>query len=185
MRKVISGLFISLDAVVEAPDQWQFDLFDADMGAAMSAVLDAEDTMLLGRRTYEAWVNYWPNSSDEPFASHINHIPKYVFSNSLDQVSWGQFDNVTLVQGDPAPAIQRLKQQAGKNIGVAGSPSLVRSLLFAGLLDELILAIHPVIVGRGQRLFRDGDDLTRLNLVASQVTASGIAILTYQPRGQT
>lgn len=178
MRKVISGLFISLDGVTESPDQWQFDHFDAEMGAAMGSHIANEDTILLGRVTYEEWAPYWPTATDEPYASHINTTPKYVFSTTLDQVEW---QNSTLVKGSLAEAIARLKQQPGKNIGVAGSPTLARSLLKHDLLDELILMVHPVIVGHGKRLFMDGSDLKRLKLVHSQITSTGVAILTYHP----
>ncbi len=180
MRKVISGLFISLDGVTEAPDQWQFDVFDADMGQAMAEHLAQEDTILLGRRTYQEWADYWPTSTDEPYASHINNTPKYVVSDTLDRVDW---QNSTLVKGgDLAGEIARLKQQPGKNIGVAGSPTLVESLLQQGLLDQLILMFHPVVVGHGKRLFKDGRDLKRMRLVESKTTGSGVAFLTYEPR---
>ena len=178
MRKVISGLFISLDGVVESPDKWQFDNFDAEMAAGMEAHLATEDTILLGRVTYQEWAPYWPTSTDEPFASFINNTPKYVFSTTLGKVEW---KNSTLVKGSLAGEIARLKQQPGKNIGVAGSPTLVRSLLQNNLLDELTLMIHPVVVGRGKRLFKDGSELKRLKLVSSQITSTGVAILTYQP----
>ena len=178
MRKVVSGLFISLDGVVEAPDQWQFDVFDQDMGAAMQAHIDAEDTILLGRRTYEEWAPYWPTSKDEPYASHINNTPKYVFSTTLKDVNW---QNSTLVKEPLVDAVNRLKQQPGGNIGVSGSPTLVRSLLNENLLDELILMIHPVIAGRGKRLFPDSGALKRMRLVDSMITGSGVAFLTYHP----
>lgn len=182
MRKVISGLFISLDGVTESPDQWQFDNFDEDMMAALSAHIAAEDAILLGRVTYEEWAPYWPTSTDEPYASHINNTPKYVVSTTLEQVGWGDYDTVKLVKGDPAQEIARLKAQPGRNIGVSGSPTLVRSLLQADLLDELTLMVHPVLAGRGKRLFQDGGDLKRLQLVASKTTRTGVALLTYQPR---
>jgi dihydrofolate reductase len=178
MRKVVSGLFISLDGVVESPEKWQFDNFDADMGAALEAHITAEDTILLGRVTYQDWAPYWPTSADEPYASHINNTPKYVFSTTLDKVEW---KNSTLVKGSLADEIARLKKLPGKNIGVAGSPTLVRSLLQQNLLDELTLMFHPVIVGKGNRLFKDGSDLKRLKLVASQITSTGVSILTFQP----
>jgi dihydrofolate reductase len=179
MRKVASGLFISLDGVVESPDQWQFDVFDADMGAAMSSWIADEDTILLGRVTYQEWAPYWPTSKDEPYASHINNTPKYVFSTTLDQVDW---QNSTLVKGSLSETIAGLKKQAGKTIGVAGSPTLVRSLISEDLLDELTLMIHPVVVGKGKRLFREGDDLRRLKLVDTKITGSGVAFLTYHRR---
>ncbi len=178
MRKVVSGLFISLDGVVESPDQWQFDTFDEDMAAGMQAVLDRQDAMLLGRVTYEAWAPYWPTSKDEPFATWINSTPKYVVSKTLERVDW---QNSTLVNGNLAQTVNALKQQPGKDIGVGGSPTLVHSLLAQDLLDELILMIHPVVVGQGKRLFKDGDGLRRLKLTGSQTTRTGVIIATYQP----
>jgi dihydrofolate reductase len=181
MRKVVAGLFISLDGVTESPDKWQFEHFDEDMMAAMGSHIASEDTLILGRVTYQEWAPYWPTSTDEPYASHINNAPKYVVSTTLDKVEWGKWDNATLIRGNLAEEIARLKQQPGKNIGVAGSPTLVRSLLQNDLLDELTLMIHPVVVGRGKRLFKDGDALKRLKLVDSKTTRTGVSILTYQP----
>ena len=179
MRQVVSGLFISVDGVTESPDQWQFDVFNEEMGEAMQAHLDAEDAMLLGRVTYQEWASYWPTSTDEPYASHINGIPKYVVSRTLSpaDITW---QNAQLVQGDLKEAIAELKRQPGKNIGVAGSPTLVRSLLQDDLLDELTLMIHPVVVGHGKRLFEGGEPLKRLRLAESKTTSTGVAILTYR-----
>jgi dihydrofolate reductase len=182
MRKVIAGLFISVDGVTESPDKWQFEHFDTEMMAALGSHIAAEDTILLGRVTYQEWAPYWPTSTDEPYASHINNTPKYVVSTTLDKVEWGKWDNVTLIKGNLAEAISNLKQQPGKNIGVSGSPTLVRSLLQSNLLDELTLMVHPVVVNSGKRLFRDGGDLKRLKLVDNKTTSTGVAILTYQPR---
>jgi len=181
MRKVVSGLFMTVDGVTESPNEWQFDAFDADMGAAMSAHIEAEDAILLGRVTYEQWASYWPTSTDEPYASHINNTPKYVVSTTLDTVEWGTYDNISLVKGSLPETIAKLKQQPGKNIGVAGSPTLVRSMLQAGLIDELTLMIHPVVAGSGKRLFDDTDALKRMKLIDSTTTKSGVAVLTYQP----
>lgn len=181
MRKVAAWLFISLDGVVESPDKWQFDLFDADMGASVDALSAEEDTILFGRVTYQAFASFWPTAPDEPFASHINNTPKYVVSTTLDDVEWGQWDKPTLIKRNVAKEINKLKQQPGKTIGVSGSPTLVRSLLQDDLLDELTLMIHPVIVGSGKRLFTDGGDLKKLQLVDSKVTSTGVVILTYQP----
>ena len=181
MRKVVSGLFISLDGVVESPDQWQFDNFDEDMLAEMGSVIATQDTVLLGRVTYQDWASYWPTATDEPYASFINNTPKYVASTTLDKVEWGNRDNVKLIKGNLAQEIAKLKQQPGKDIGVSGSPTLVRTLLQSDLLDELQLQVHPVVAGRGKRLFQDGDELKRLKLVNSKMTRTGVAILTYQP----
>jgi dihydrofolate reductase len=177
MRKVVAGLFISLDGVTESPDQWQFE-FDEDMADAMTSLTAAQDAILLGRVTYEEWASYWPTATDEPFASFLNTTPKYVVSTTLDTVDW---QNSTLIKGNLAQAITRLKQQPGKNIGVAGSPTLVESLLQDDLLDELQLWVHPVVAGRGKRLFKHGRALKRLKLIDSKTTRTGVVILTYQP----
>jgi len=181
MRKVNAGLFITLDGVTESPDKWQFDNFDDDMMAALEAHIDAEDTILLGRVTYQDWTPFWPTSTDQPYASHINNTPKYVVSTTLDTVEWGTWGNISLLKGNLAEAIAKLKQQPGRNIGVSGSPTLVRSMLQADLLDELTLMIHPVVVGSGKRLFGEGDGLKRLKLVDTKTTKSGVSVLTYQP----
>jgi dihydrofolate reductase len=181
MRKVTAWLFISLDGVVESPDKWQFDYFNDEMGAEIGSQTAAEDAMLLGRVTYQDWAPFWPTSTDEPYASHINNIPKYVFSTTLDKVEWGKWNQPTLIKGKLAEEIAKLKQQPGKNIGVGGSPTLVRSLLKDNLLDELKLMIHPVIVGGGKHLFKNGSDLKKLQLADSKTTSTGVVILTYQP----
>lgn len=179
MRKVIASLFISLDGVAEAPDQWQF-AFDDEMGAAMSRTLDELDTVLLGRVTYTEWAGYWPTSTDEPFASWINRTPKYVASTTLDSVD--EWQNSTLIKGPVADFVTELRGRDGGAIGTAGSPSLVRSLLGQGLVDELTLLIHPVVAGGGRkRLFADDAALTKLELVESQPTSSGVLIATYRP----
>ena len=153
MRKVVAGLFITLDGVVEAPVKWQ-EHFDEDMEQALVEQLASQDAVLLGRVTYQEWAPYWPTATDEPFAGFINSTPKYVFSSTLESVE--AWKNSILIKGDLAQAIAQLKQLPGKNIGTAGSPSLVSSLLEQDLLDELILLIHPVVAGKGKRLFQDG-----------------------------
>ena len=164
------------------PGEWQLpDDFDEAMIADLEAQTAAEDAMLMGRVTYEEWEPYWPTSTDEPYASHINNIPKYVVSTTLDKVKWGEWEKPTLIKDDLATEIGKLKQQSGKNIGVGGSPTLVGSLLQEDLLDELKLMIHPVVVGKGKRLFTEGVDLKRMQLVDSKVTSTGIVIVTYQP----
>jgi dihydrofolate reductase len=122
----------------------------------------------------------WPASTDQPYASHINNMPKYVVSTTLDEVEWGKWEKPTLIKANLAKEINKLKQQPGKNIGVGGSPALVRSLLQEGLLNELKLMIHPVVVGKGKRLFTEDLDGKRLKPVASKVTGTGVVIVTYQ-----
>ncbi len=179
MRKVVAGLFMTLDGVVESPENWQ-EHFDEDMGEAMMEQIASQDAVLLGRVTYQEWASYWPTATDEPFASFINSTPKYVFSTTLDSVE--EWKNSTLIKGDLAQEIAKLKHLPGKNIGTAGSPTLVHSLLEQGLLDELILLVHPVVAGSGKRLFKEGDSLKRLHLLSSKMTRTGTVILTYQPR---
>lgn len=179
MRKVTSWLFISLDGITESPHEWQFDVFDDAMSKVVDDAMAETDTVLLGRVTYQEWADYWVTSTDEPFATYINSIPKYVFSTTLNQVAW---QNSTLVKGDLAETIHHLKQQPGKTITVNGSPGLVQSMLQNNLLDELTLLIHPVIAGKGKGLFNSAHELKQLKLVDSLITTTGVAILTYQPR---
>jgi dihydrofolate reductase len=179
MRKLTAGLFSSIDGVVEAPDQWQ-PAFDDEMGAALGRILDGQDAVLLGRTTFEEWAGYWPNSDDEPFASFINGTQKYVASTTLDTVD--QWPNSTLVTGSVTDFVADLKRQDGGTIGTAGSPTLVRSLVEAGLVDELILMISPVVAGKGlRRLFPDTATPATFELVEAQGTSTGTIIATYRP----
>ncbi|MGP3970372.1 dihydrofolate reductase family protein [Streptomyces sp. 6N223] len=182
MRKVISGLFISLDGVVESPDQWQH-AFDEEMGASLAGTMETCDAVLLGRVTYSEWAGYWPtvtSGEDAGFANWINNAPKYVASTTLDSVdAWA---NSTLLKGDLAAAIGEIKAGEGGNISVAGSPTLVRSLLERDLLDQLDLFIHPVVAGGGRRkLFADDAALKNLDLISAQPTSSGTVIASYRP----
>lgn len=180
MRKLTSGLFISMDGVVESPHLWQFDVFDEDMGDAMTKMMADIDTVLLGRVTYDDWASYWPNAtSDGDYADFINNTPKYVASTTLKRLDW---QNSILIEGDVVAAVADLKAGSGGTIGIQGSPTLVRNLVAADLIDELTLIIHPVIVGEGKRLFPGGETLKRMRLVESRISGSGVALLTYSPR---
>jgi dihydrofolate reductase len=179
MRKVVAGLFSSIDGVVEAPNEWQTS-FDDEMGAALSRMLDEQDTVLLGRVTFAEWAEYWPTSTDEPFASWINGTPKYVASSTLDSVD--QWSNSMLIKGSVADFVAELRQQDGGTIGTAGSPTLVRSLIDQALVDELTLMISPVVAGGGRkRLFPDDAALTKFELVDARPTSSGAVMATYRP----
>jgi dihydrofolate reductase len=179
MRKVYAGLFSSLDGVVEAPNEWQPG-FDEEMGAALSRMLDGQDAVLMGRVTFTEFAGYWPTSDDEPFASWINSTQKYVASTTLDSV--GQWPNSTLIKGPVAGFVAELRERDGGTIGVTGSPSLVRSLIEEGLLDELTLMISPVVAGGGRkRLFAEDAALTKFELAEAQPTSSGALIATYRP----
>ncbi|MFD0078565.1 dihydrofolate reductase family protein [Streptomyces sp. NPDC127166] len=182
MRKVVSGLFVSLDGVAQSPNEWQF-AFDEEMGAALQETLETADAILLGRVTFTEWAGYWPtvtSGEDAGFAKWINESPKYVVSSTLDSVD--DWANSTLVRGELATAIEELKAGEGKNITVAGSPTLVRSLLELDLLDELVLLIHPVVAGEGRKkLFADDAALKKMELVSARPTSSGVIIATYRP----
>jgi dihydrofolate reductase len=182
MRKIVAGLFISLDGVVEAPDQWHFPYFTEQMGQAVDEQITAADTMLLGRRTFQEFAGYWPQQGSEvDLADFMNDTPKLVASTTLDSVDAWQ--NSSLIKGNVAEELARLKQQPGKNISITGSGTLVRSLLRDGVLDELRLLVHPIVVGRGKRLFEDEKKPTPLTLLGSKVFDSGVLYLTYAPAG--
>lgn len=185
MRKIVSGLFISMDGVVEDPSQWQ-ETFDAEMGASLAEFMATCDTILMGRVTYAEWSAYWPNAEhDLDFADYINNVPKYVVSTTLDTVAWGDYNNITLLKENVVEELNKLKQQDGKNISVSGSGTLVQSLIENEVLDELTLLIHPVVANKGKRLFKDGSSLQRFNLVECQATSSGTIIARYQLRKTT
>lgn len=180
MRKVTAGLFHSVDGAVEAPFKWQFDAFDDELGASLGKTLATTDTVLLGRIGYEDWAAYWPKATtDLDFAEWINGVPKLVASRTLKgPLAW---QNSTLIAGDLLAAVRDLKSKPGKDIAVMSSISLVRQLMFAGLLDELTLFTHPVIAGAGQRhLFEPGDPTTRLELVNASHTSKGNVVSTYR-----
>ncbi len=182
MRKIVAGLFISLDNVAEAPHEWHFPYFNDEMGAAVDQAVKESDAMLLGRVTYQEWAGYWPNyegDEDNEFAKYINNVPKYVVSTTLDTVDW---KNSTLIKGNLAEELTKLKQQPGKNIAISGSITLIQSLLRENLLDELNLLVHPIAVGSGKkRLFEDDGPQVPLKLVDSKVFSTGVLSLTYQP----
>ena len=182
MRKVMAGLFSSVEGVVEDPFLWQFDSFDEEIGAGMEEIMGRVDAGLLGRVGYQQWADYWPKApKDDDFAAFINPLPKFVASRTLTgDLEW---QNSRLIEGPLLDFVADLKKGAGGDIGVFSSISLVRQLLFAGLLDNLMLIVHPVIAGSGRRLFNDGDPLTRLELQSSQQTSKGNVILSYGLRG--
>jgi dihydrofolate reductase len=179
MRKIVAGLFISLDGVVEAPETWHFPYFNDEMGQIVGDQIAASDTMLLGRRTYEEFAAYWPNQGDDvPMANEINSVRKLVASTTLDTVDW---HNSELIEGNVADDLRRRKQEPGKDISITGSPTLVRSLLEAGVLDELRLLVHPIVVGHGKRLFGGDGATVPLRLASAQPLATGVQYLVYVP----
>ena len=184
MRKVVVAEFVSLDGVMEAPDQWQLknDLFSEDMGKEMQDTLFASDGLLLGRVTYQEFAGAWPSITDETgFADRMNSMPKFVVSKTLDEVD--EWNNSTLIKGDVGGEISKLKQQPGQDILLLGSADLVNSLMPSGVIDEYRLWVHPVVVAKGKRLFKDGIDETILRLVDTKAFDSGVVALNLQPAG--
>ena len=181
MRKIVAGLFISLDGVVESPDKWHFPYFDDAMGAAVGSQMAEADAMLLGRVTYQEFASYWPQQpADTPGADFMNGVQKYVVATTLPNVD--EWQNSTLIDGNNFVAeIQRLKAMPGKNMNVTGSARLVQSLLRENLLDELRLLVHPIVVGGGKRLLEGNTGQVPLKLVDSQTFDTGVLYLTYQP----
>ncbi|GAA1035770.1 dihydrofolate reductase family protein [Virgisporangium ochraceum] len=184
MKKIIAGMFISLDGVVEAPDQWHFPYFNDEMGAAVSATLGAADTMLFGRVTYDSFAGAWPErelagEEDAGFAKTLGDLRKIVVSHRELEFTWR---NSEQLRGDLVEAVTALKAEPGTGaIGMSGSPSVVRQLLAAGLLDELHLLVHPIAVRHGIRLFDEGESTVPLRLISSETFTTGVLSLVYGP----
>jgi dihydrofolate reductase len=177
MRKIIAGLFISLDGVVEAPDKWTGPYFNDQVGQAVGALMAANDAMLLGRVTYEGFAAAFGGQSGG-MADQMNNTPKYVVSSTLTSADW---QNSTLISDDIAGQIAALKQQPGQNIGMSGSSVLVSWLLRHGLLDRLDLLVFPVVLGTGKRLFSEPDGQVTLALTGSEAFSTGVVHLSYEP----
>ena len=180
MRKITAGLFISLDGVVEAPDQWHFPYFSDEMGAAVGAMLT--DTILFGRKTYDSFAGAWPEreaagEEDAVFAKALGDARKIVVSNQQLEFAWR---NSEQLQGDLVEAATALRNEPGDGtIGMSGSVSVVRQLLAAGLLDELHLLVHPIAVRKGMRLFDEGEPPIPLTLLSSEAFGTGVLNLAY------
>jgi dihydrofolate reductase len=183
MRRVIALELVSVDGVMEKPEEWAFSYSNDEMEEANAAGMAASDAMLLGRVTYEGLAAFWPNQpGGTPMVDYINSVAKYVVSTTLEEpLGW---NNSTLIKGDVAEEIAKLKRRPGKDITVIGSGALVRSLLKDGLLDELRLMVHPLVLGSGKRLFEDGEDRKALELVDSKAFDTGVVVLTYEPAGE-
>ncbi|MGH3117088.1 MAG: dihydrofolate reductase family protein [Gaiellales bacterium] len=186
MRRLIVSEFVSVDGVMQDPGGVEgFDrggwAIQIDRGAEgerfkLDEVLDA-DALLLGRLTYRVFADAWRARTGK-FADKMNSMPKFVVSTTLEEADW---NNSTLIAGDVAEEVSKLKQQQGGDILVAGSGQLVRTLMLHDLIDEYRLMVFPVVLGSGKRLFADGIDMTALNLVEATPVGSGVLILTYRP----
>jgi dihydrofolate reductase len=196
MSNLIVSEFLSLDGVMQSPGSpdedpsggfehggWQLPYLDDAAGSAISEGMATTGGFLLGHKTYELFAGFWPSQpDDDPFAATLNSLPKYVASTTLaEPLAWR---NATLLQGAVAEAVAKLKQQPGKDLVVLGSGELAQTLMRHGLVDEYQLMVHPLVLGSGKRLFRDGNPRAALRLVDSKTTTTGVLILTYRPAGE-
>lgn len=180
MGFIKSGLFISLDGVIESPETWHFPYFDEEMGAAVGELMSGNDALLIGRRTYEEFAAYWPSADPaDPMTGNMNGARKYVVSNTLSEATW---ENSSVIGGDAASELAKLKIDTG--LGTTGSATLVRWLLEQRLVDELHLLVHPIVVGHGKKLFADGATVP-LELVSSTTFGSGVLHLVYAAASDT
>ncbi len=197
MSKVVVNNSLTLDGVMQAPGRpdedlrggfdhggWAQPYFDSVMGSVAAEGIAKGGALLFGRRTYEDFAAFWPDQSeDNPFSAVLNNFQKYVASTTLeDPLPWS---NSTLLKGDVAEAVARLKSQMGKDLVVLGSGDLVQTLMKHDLVDELVLLIHPLVLGTGRRLFAEGSPTTALRLVDTKTTTTGVVIATYQPAEHT
>ncbi|HEY3095980.1 MAG TPA: dihydrofolate reductase family protein [Acidimicrobiia bacterium] len=194
--KLIVGAFLSLDGVMQGPggpDEdresgfdlggWVVPYAEEDMGQFMVESIASTDALLLGRKTYEIFAAYWPKVTDgnDPIATKLNSMPKYVASRTLDKVEW---NNSTLLKGDAAEAVAELKRQPGGDLQTQGSTDLAQTLIRHDLVDEYRLLVYPVVLGKGKRLFREGNPPAALRLMDTKTSSTGIAIHTYESAGK-
>ncbi|GAA3573476.1 dihydrofolate reductase family protein [Nonomuraea rosea] len=178
MGKIISSFFISLDGVVESPDQWHFPYWSDEMGAVVEAGMQSAAGFLMGRKLYDEWSSYWTTTDqDQDAARALNDTKKYVVTNSLEKADW---NNTTIISGDVAARLRELKEQVEGDLQMSGSATTVRWLLANGLIDELSLLVHPIVVGHGRRLFEDTQTYP-LKLAKSETFKTGVLNLTYTP----
>jgi dihydrofolate reductase len=185
VRDIKATLFISLDGVVDRLETWHFAYFNDEMGAAVDRVMATADTFLLGRVTYDSFAGAWPKveaegeGTDAEFAKHLGDARKIVVSSRNLEFSWRNSEGL---QGDLIAGVTALKNEPGDtHIAMSGSPSVVRQLLAARLIDELHLLVHPVVVQKGTRLFGEGDSPLPLKLVSAKELTTGVLDLVYAP----
>lgn len=183
MGRVVVSTYVTLDGVMEAPEKWSLQYFDEEAAKYAHDQLFASDALLLGRKTYEGFAAAWPSMTDETgFADRMNGLPKYVASTSLDKAEW---NNTTVIEGDVAEEVSRLKQQTGGDILMYGSADLMRTLMRHDLVDEYRIWVQPIVVGGGKRLFGEEGEAKELGLAGTTTFGSGTVVLSYEPaRGE-
>jgi dihydrofolate reductase len=188
VRKVVVSQFVSLDGVVEDPSSWTFQFSGEEQQKYKLDELAAADTLLLGRVTYEEFAAAWPKMMEQyegpgraelgEYADMMNGYPKFVVSTTLREAEW---NNSTVITGNVADEVSRLKQQPGKDILVFGSTELVNALVRHGLVDEFRLMVFPIVLGGGKRLFEDAGEQRALSLVDTKTFNTDVVVLTYEP----
>jgi class 3 adenylate cyclase len=185
--RLIATAFVTIDGVIEGPgfdehrdgkNAWALRVQNEEDERYNNELLFGADALLLGRKTWQIWAAFWPTAPDSALTRRVNEIPKYVVSRSLESADWS---NSTLISGDVAAEVTRLRQQPGGELLVYGSPDLLDELLKRDLVDEYRLLVYPTILGSGKHLFRDGIDIHHLRLTGSRTFSSGVVLLTYQP----
>lgn len=179
MRKLIVWEFVSLDGVMEFPEQWVMPFQSQDVAAFVTAQNLESDILLLGRATYEAFATFWPSQTHNEFgfAEKLNRMPKFVVSSTLNRAEWS---NSVIINKNAVEEIGKLKQQPDGIIGLTGSATLVQSLMQTDLIDEYRLLVHPIVLGNGKRLFHDRVAIKTLKLVDTRSFSSGVVALSYQ-----
>jgi dihydrofolate reductase len=178
MRKVIVSEYVTLDGVMEEPGTWSFPFWNDEASQFKFEELKASDGLLLGRVTYQGFAKAWPTMKDTgEYGERMNSLPKYVVSTTLSELTW----NAHLITDPIAEAVARLKQESGQDLLVFGSGQLVHQLAQHDLIDEYRLMVHPVILGSGKRLFREGIEKKVLKLIETRTFSSGTIVLSYQP----
>lgn len=176
MRKLVESTFVTLDGVISSPQEWSPPYWDEEHAAYARKLLFSADALLLGRATYEGFAEAWPARSGDEYTDRINAMPKHVASRTLTEATW----NATIIDGDVAEGVAKLKEEPGESILKFGTGELDRTLLANGLIDELHLWVFPVLAGSGQRLIED-IGVTHLRLDDVTKFGSGIVVLTYSP----
>ena len=176
--RLVATEYISLDGVFEEPGEWSFPYFDEHAAQFKFEELNATDAQLLGRKTYEGFAKAWPTMEGTgDFGVKMNTMPKYVVTSTLKDLDWSGSKRI---DGDVEAEVRKLKAQPGGDLLLAGSGQLFRSLSRAKLIDVYRFMVHPLIVGKGKRLFTDDDPREELKLVDTKTFSKGIVVLEYE-----